>query len=189
MTMMKVEATFGSNYHLELGGDLVANADIYYFPGASQESGKDGVLVEVFNAEGRNWTGVFAFGTFSPKGVTGVYQLPDESRFCVVSRGTGYVVNANDPSDWQQVPLIPILDVRCSAHHELLILANDTELCAYDRKGMRWTTERLSWHDLKIKEVSESEVVAEYWNVRDEAVREVRVKLEDGTAVGAALFV
>lgn len=186
---MTIEATFSSNYHLEVGGDVRATANLYYFPGATRESGKDGVLVEVFDAQGKNWTGVFAFGTYSPKGITGVYQLPDENCFCVVSKGNGYVVCANDPTDWQEVALVPILDVRCSKRHELLIFANDTELCAYDREGIRWTTERLSWHDLRIKEITESEAVAEYWNVRDDEVREVRVNLEDGSAIGAAQVV
>lgn len=186
---MTVETTFSSNYHLEVGGDLGTTAKVYYFPGATCDSGKDGVLVDVVDAQGRNWTGVFAFGTFSPKGVTGVYQLPDESRFCVVSKGTGYIVCANDTNDWHEISLVPILDVRCSKHHGLLILANDTELWAYGRNGLEWTTERLSWHDLRIKEINETEVVAEYWNVRDEAIREVRVNLEDGTAVGAAQLV
>ena len=116
-TSMSIEKKFSSTYHLEVGGDLGAPASIYYFPGADRESGKDGVLVEVFNAKGENWTGVFAFGSFSPKGITGVYHLPDESRFCVVSKGDGYIVNANDPSDWQEISLIPILDVCLSLIH------------------------------------------------------------------------
>jgi hypothetical protein len=183
---MTVETTFGSNYHLEVGRDLGAAANVYYYPGATRESGKDGVLVEVFNAQGDNWTGVFAFGTFSPKGMTGVYQMPDRDRFCVVAKGAAYVVDSTNPTDWEEVSLVPILDVRCSKSYKILLFANDTELCAYDRHGLKWTTERLSWHDLRIKEVSESEVIAEYWDIRDEAFSEVRVKLEDGTSIGAA---
>ena len=183
---MTVETTFGSKYHLEVGQDLGARANVFYFPGATQESGKDGVLVKVLNTKGKTWTGMFAFGTLSPKGVTGVYQLPDESRFCVVAKGTAYVVSAVDPTDWEEVPLVPILDVRCSESYKLLLFANDTELCAYGRDGLRWKTDRLSWHDLRIKEVNETEAVAEYWDIRDEAVREVRVKLENGRSIGAA---
>ena len=181
-----IDSTFNSNYHLEVGSDLAVPATIYYFPDATHETGKDGVMVEVFATSGRNWTGVFAFGKFSPKGITSVCQLPDENRFCVISKGAGYIVNANDPTDWEEVSFVPILDVRCSEHQKLVILVNDTELCAYGSEGLLWVTDRLSWHDLRIKEVNEFQVVAEYWNIRDEAVREVRVNLEDGTAVGAA---
>ena len=37
-----------------------------FFPGAAHAFGKDGVLLDVFNAQGDRWTGVFAFGMASP---------------------------------------------------------------------------------------------------------------------------
>lgn len=185
---MIVETTFDSDYYLELGGDL-PSTNVYYYPGASRKSGKDGVLVEVINAKGENWTGVFAFGTFSPKGVTGVYQTPNKSSFCVVAKGSGYFVNANDPSDWEEVQMVPVLDIRCLKSNDLLLFANDTELCAYGVEGLRWKSDRLSWHDLLIRKVSEGQVVAEYWNIRDESMKEVRVNLKDGSAIGAAEIV
>ena len=184
--MMMIETTFKSTYRLKAGGDMESGGNVYYFPGSSREEGKDGVIVKVFNTQGESWIGVFAFGLISPKGVTGIYQLPDEERFCVVSKGTAYVVSAGNPKDWEEVPLLPILDVRCSERHKLLILSNYTELCAYGCRGMQWTTKRLSWHDLRIKNVSEIEVVAEYWDILDETVREVRVDLRDGSSIGAA---
>ena len=55
--------------------------------GASREFGKDGVLVRVLSSQGNEWMGVFAFGTSFPSAVTGVYHMPQENRFCVVSRG------------------------------------------------------------------------------------------------------
>lgn len=184
--MMMIERTFKSHYRLRSGRDVEADADVYYFPGAYRESGKDGVVVEVFNAKGQKWVGVFAFGMVSPKGVTGIYQLPDDRRFCVVSKGAAYIVNASDPNDWEEVTMLPILDVRCSESHKLLILSNYTELCAYGCQGMQWTTKRLSWHDLRIKDVNESEVVAEYWDILDQTFREVRVDLRDGSSAGGA---
>ena len=183
---MTVETTFDFDYHLEVGGDLKPGAQVYYYPGASRESGSDGVLVEVINSLGESWTGIFAFGKFSPNGIIAVFQLPEINRFCVVSKGSGYVVSANDPNDWEEIPLVPILGSIVAESQELVIFANDTELCAYGSEGLRWVTERLSWHDLKIKELTELDVVAEYWDVRDEANREVRVNLKDGNAVGAA---
>ena len=182
------DKTFYSSYCLEIDKDLGSGTGAYYYPGTSQESGKDGVLVTAYSEQGDIWTGIFASGTSSPRGATGVYHLPDPNRFCVVAKGDGYIANANDPTDWQKIPLVPLLEVRCSECSQLLLVVNYTEIAAYGKHGHKWTTDRLSWNDLRIKEVNESEVIAEYWDIRAQADREVRVALQDGGATGAAQF-
>ena len=63
-------------------------------------------------ARNTNKGGVFAFGDLTPKGMSGVYTLPNKDKLCVVSKGSGYFVTANNPADWDKVKSIPVMDVR-----------------------------------------------------------------------------
>ena len=183
---MELDTTFEGHYHLEVGQDIQPSSKVYYYPGASKTGGRDGVVIDVINESGDSWTGIFAFGTFSSNGITSVVHLPDSKSFCVVSQGTAYIVNSNDPTKWEEVDLVPVLDVRLAKEKKLVVLINDTEMCAYGASGLSWRTERLSWHDLKVTNLSDNEIEAEYWNVRDEATAIVKVNLNDGSAIGAA---
>ena len=86
---MKVDLSFQSNYSIEALEELGAGVK-YYYPG-----GKDGLIVEIVSLEGSSWVGVFAFGEISPKGISGIYSMPDPDKFCVVSRGAGYIVSSS----------------------------------------------------------------------------------------------
>ena len=99
---MKVDLDFQCKYSIEALEELGAE-ERYYYPGATTKGGKDGLIVEVISLEGKRWIGVFAFGEISPKGISGIYSMPDPDKFCVVSRGAGYIVSSSDPEDWQEV--------------------------------------------------------------------------------------
>jgi len=182
---MEVDSSFAGNYHLETDADFNGN-NINYYPSNLASGGKDGMFVRIYNAEGNSWDGLFAFGSFSSKGITKIIQSPCSDSFFVVAKGDGYFVNANEPKQWEEIPLVPILDVRCSVEHELTVFVNDTEICAYGSQGLKWFSGRLSWHDLIVKELTSNEVVAEYWDVQNEEYSEVRVNLADGSSIGAA---
>lgn len=156
----------------------------FYYPGASIAGGGDGVMVRVEPKDGSPWFGTFAFGKFGPKGSTKVIPLPDGQRLCVVSRGAGYVVSANDPLAWEEVSGIPITDVREILEVGLVVFANHTKLLAYGEDGLVWRTRRLAWDGLKITEVNNRSITGEYWDIRDEDTRTFKVDVATGASTG-----
>ncbi len=121
----------------------------YFYPGARTDGGRDGVLIR-FNMPGsRPWIGVFASGTI-PSGTSGVYTHPDARCVCVVSRGDGYIVHVDEPTQWTDVQAHPIFDVVSVPAHGILVFVTYTDLIAYDANGPVWQTERLSLDELHI---------------------------------------
>lgn len=156
----------------------------FYYPGASTVGGGDGVMVRVEPEDSAPWFGTFAFGQFGPKGATKVVPLSDGQRLCVVSRGAGYVVSARDPLDWEEVPAIPIIDVREIPEVGLVVFACHTELLAYGKHGQEWRTRRLAWDGLKITTVVGRTITGEYWDIRDEETRTFEVDIATGASTG-----
>jgi hypothetical protein len=133
----------------------------YYYPGASREGGRDGILLEVSPEPGEPWVGIFAFGGFAPKGVSGLFTTPHRYRLCVVTRGEGYLVSASDPTSWEHVEAVPILDVRPVRARGILVCADYTRLVAYGEGGLEWRTGRLVSDDLRITEVTDTFIKGE----------------------------
>jgi len=156
----------------------------YYYPGASTVGGRDGILVEVKPEHERPWMGTFAFGQISPKGFSAVFATPDSERLCVVAKGEGYIVSADDPRQWEMVRANPIIDVRPIPACGIIVFANFTEMVAYGQEGIRWRTKRLAWDDLKITEVSDTFIKGEFWDIRSEAMASFVVDLATGSHKG-----
>lgn len=180
---MKVDLAFQSNYSIKAIEELGAG-ERYYYPGATTEGGKDGLIVEVISMKGASWIGVFAFGKISPKGIIGIYSMPDPDKFCVVSRGAGYIVSSSDPEDWQEIKAIPVMDVCPIKFRNILVFADYTELVAYDEAGIKWRTERLAYDGFKITEVTDRTLKGEFWNIRNEANETFEVNIATGSQVG-----
>jgi hypothetical protein len=84
---------------------------------------------------GKTWVGVFAFGFGSR---TGVISTPEPNTVCVLSKGGGYLVNAESPELWEEVRACPVIDFRLLPEHELLVFSDFTGLAAYGNNGLVW---------------------------------------------------
>lgn len=180
---MKVDLSFESHYSIEILEELGAR-ERYYYPGATTEGGKDGLMIEVISEQGERWVGIFAFGEISPKGILGVYTMPDPDKFCVVSMGAGYIVSSSDPTNWKEVKSIPITGVYPVKWQNILVFADYTELVAYNKAGIKWRTERLAYDSFKVTEVTDTYLKGEFWNIRNEANETFEVDLSTGSQVG-----
>lgn len=158
---------------------------VHYFP-SDRCSGQDGLILQISPDQAAPWIGLFAFGRFGTNTATEVLPMPNADQLCVVASGSGYIVWPSSPLHWSEVEISPVVDVRRVPSKDLIVFADFTQLVAYDQNGPRWATERLSWDGFKILEVSESTLVGEYWDIRDEAVRRFEVDLNTGTARGGA---
>ena len=82
-----------------------------FFPGASEINGRDGLIVSVIPNQGSPWIGIFGFG-FGGEAVTALSSTPNASKLLVVSRGAGYIVSSENPSDWHGIrEIVPIMTV------------------------------------------------------------------------------
>jgi len=144
---MAMVFAFAHDYRVEEVIELGMGSGLekhFYFPSASEQGGRDGVLLRIIPVTGTSWVGTFGFGSEIPKAITGVYSCPDPESLCVIAKGEGYLVNVTEPTVWQEIDVYPILDIRVIGELELLVFADFTGIAAYGRNGHRWTTKNLS---------------------------------------------
>lgn len=127
--MSTVDTPFAAAYELELDVDLPAAGGgpvKLFYPGA-REAGSSDLLVSVTPFDGDPWLANFAAGGFP---LTAVTTCPDPNTFCVVVRGAGYLVRADDGHVWSEVRAHPVRQVIPDLDDELL-LADFTRIAAY----------------------------------------------------------
>ncbi len=175
---------FASRYVVELvneiPGDLAGLRHVY-FPGASREGGRDGLLLKVSPHEGLPWLGTFAFGYASPLAASVIASCPSENFLAVISSGLGTIVNVNNPLAWEQVKTFPITDVKAVVTRRLLLFTDFTSISAYGDRGYVWTTTRLATDEIKIKEIRQQYVLGSGWNAELQREVEFLVDLDSGS--------
>jgi hypothetical protein len=177
-----MNATFPHTYECEqlAEGPGYASSRHYYYPGASNEGGRDGVLLEVRPEGGQPWFGTFAFGQIAPNLPSGIFTMPDPRLLCVVANGEGYLVFTNVPTSWERVRVTPIIDVRPIRAHEIIVFADFTRLVAYGNSGIKWQTRRLCWDNLKITDVTDTSITGEAWDFHSGTTKQFVVDLATG---------
>lgn len=126
---------------------------VIYFPPLRGRREHTGAWLKVAANSGKSWIGVFAFGVGVRSDSVRVASTPQPNVLCVVAGGAGYIVDAEAPERWEEIPVHPVLDLRAAPEHDLLIFADFTGLAAYGSAGLVWKSPRLCWDDLKITNV------------------------------------
>jgi len=152
---MEIDRAFPHSYEVEefpeLPGTGKFDVPLHYFPRPTESRPEhDGVWLKIRAANGKSWIGVFGFGYAEPPAISGFVSTPNPHRACVISRGAAYVVKADEPDTWEQIPAMPVLDVRSIPQHQLLVFADFTRLAAYGGNGLVWRSPRVCWDELKI---------------------------------------
>lgn len=188
MSAIQNEFVFGETYQASALADFPGwpGERVFYYPGATAEGGSDGILVRVSPAAGDPWLGLFEFGYRSTNVVTGLYGAPDQKSLCVVSAGRGYVVNANEPETWSEIPVFPIEHALASPKQGLLIFADRTAVAAYGSDGLRWKTDQLSWDGLDIESVDADTISGRAWDDPEQRHVEFTVDALTGAHKGGA---
>lgn len=157
-----------------------------YFPGASEISGRDGLIVSVIPNQGSPWIGIFGFG-FGGGAVTALLSTPDASRLFVVSRGAGYLVSSENPSDWHGIrEIIPITTVRPAPEHGIIVLADYIKIAAVDAAGLVWKTGRISFDGIVITNIASGYIEGEAWDPTTPVRPRFRVDIRSGRHEGGA---
>lgn len=139
------------NYQCELLNEFPGNAsNLLYFPGATTEGGRDGLIVRVTPEDAEPWTGVFTFGDYY---LNEWCSTPIPTQLCVIAKGTGFLVNVLNPADSRELQVAPIRAVFQLADRNMLIFNNFTDVFAWNSNGLAWKTDRLASDDLEITRV------------------------------------
>ena len=152
--MTQCEMTFphryGTQEYPELPGSGWGSIPVHYFPRATTRTEHGGIWLKVTPSSGTPWVGVFDFGYKQPPAISMIVTTPNPDRLCVVSAGAAYLVNANQPSNWEQLHLFPVLDVRLILDLQLIVFSTFHRLAALGAEGVVWESPRVCWDDLQI---------------------------------------
>ena len=123
------------------------DAPVIFIPHPKNRPEHDGLWLRLKDSRGRKWIGVFAYDgpTFSR-----ILSTPDPNRVCVIAKGAGYLVKADDAEAWESIPLLPVMEARLIPDRELLIFIDFVRFAAYGRDGLIWRSPRVCWDDLLI---------------------------------------
>jgi hypothetical protein len=156
--MLEIDLTFPHSYEVEELGELPGtgrfNVPLIYFPPPKGRLEHNGQWLRVKTHRGKTWVGVFAFGYTAPPAFSRVISSPDPNRVCVISKGSAYIVHAEEPEVWEAVPVVPVLEVRPILEHNLLVFSDFTRLVAYGSSGLAWRSPQVCWDGLKIANVT-----------------------------------
>jgi len=156
--MLEVDLAFPHSYEVEELGELPGTGKLavplIFFPPPKHRPEHDGLWLKVKAVDGRSWIGVFAFGDPSSSTFSRVISSPDSSRICVVAKGNAYIVKVDEPHIWEQIPVIPVTDVRLLQEERLLVFSDFIRLAAYGSSGLVWQSPRVCWDGLKIVSVT-----------------------------------
>lgn len=175
---------FPHEYELQSAIDFPpGGGKIHYFPDDHSGINRDGTLIEVKPNGRKPWIGMFAFGTAPLIGFSGVLSCPDRNHFCVVSKGNGFVVNANAPGEFIVIPNEPVLDVRVVFSHGLILFSSFTSVVAIGLSGIAWVVDDVVTDELKILGIKDEYVICTGWNAPENLDVEVKINLRDGSVI------
>ena len=63
-------------------------------------------------------------------------------------------MKADEPENWEQIPVIPVLDVGQIPEERLLVFSDFIRLAAYGCNGLVWQSPRVCWDGPKIVSVT-----------------------------------
>ena len=175
---MNIHLEFPHDYKVELDHSLSGRESepVFYFPGGSQEGGRDGVMVKIMPDHGKSW-----FGVFSGIG-EGVYGWPDGKSLCVVAGHTAYLGQADDPHSWTIV-MKDVLQTLQVPEMNLTIFVSYMNIAAYRANEIFWETERIGFgDDLKILDIKNGWAHGQYYDPtnRDKPIVDFQLDLEVG---------
>lgn len=111
----------------------------------------EGIAVRFFKANGTNWVANFKPGWTH---FTKVYELERINALLVIARGTCYLINPET-----EIP-IAIFGIGFVNSFEIpnqkIVLQDQTDLTVIEPDGRSWTTERISFDELRNLEINEN---------------------------------
>jgi hypothetical protein len=174
----KIGQDFGATYEVRYGDELPGTAKEQFHYPPDQAVGAF-AQVHVIPRHRDSWYGVFRgeFGTLS-----GCFSCPNEDLLAVVANGVGYIVCAEDPSRWDRVKALPIVDVVAARDAGVLLFLDFTGIIAYGRSGVMWMRDDVSSDGIRVTKVDARVIEGVAWKMGSDV--SFSLDLKTGETVG-----
>jgi hypothetical protein len=143
--MIQIELAFPHEFTCEALDELPASPAVYHFD-THKKLTRDGLIVRVSPVVAKPWIGVFAFEQDQPTSVNRILSMPDPRQICVVSKGAGYVVNVENPHEWEEIDMRPIQAICIAVSDRLVVFAGDTDYWHMAKQVSHGA--RSAWHGM-----------------------------------------
>jgi len=155
---MDFDRTYPHSYEVEelteIPGSGLFNFPVFYIPKSKGRTEHDGFWLKFRSANGKTWLGIFAFGYTSPPAFSRVLSSPNRDKAYVIANGRGFLVTPDIPEEWEEIPILPVLEVRPIPEHKIVVFGDFQRLAAYGSSGLVWQSPRVCWDELKIVTVT-----------------------------------
>jgi hypothetical protein len=160
---MRLELALPHDYEVSTDPELPSDSRqeaVLEFPPSRRASSRSNCLIRV-KATGRSpWVGRFAGDYDEPPAISAVTSSGDPARVLVVCAGRGYVVNAERPQQFDDVPCYPVCGIRSVPELNLIVLSNFTDIVAYGSNGLAWDARGVVSDGLRIERIQQEILTA-----------------------------
>lgn len=163
------------NFTWKVLNELPAEKVAIVFPRSPKDSSKF-YVVRVVTKNSRDWIGNFT--GIDNKYFSGVLLWPDARYLCVVAGGKAYIVQADNPDIYDELPIVPITDVYNVSEQKVLLFATFSEISAFGKTGFMWKTKDLANDGVKVRDVRNGVIYGV--STRNEGNFEFKVDLQTG---------
>ena len=178
-----IDSTFAHAWEAEVlaSRPLILPARQFVYPAQVEEVERGALEIMIRPPGGaRSFLATCALGFADPGVPSGVWACPNPLWICAVAGGYAYLINAQDPTQWEQVEYRPVTAVMAIAEQNLLLFASFHSLLAWGPQGKAWQTARLSWDGLRITAVRGGTLLGLGWDMNTDQELEFAVNLKTG---------
>lgn len=182
-----MDSTFSHDWNVEIlaGPPLISPARQYVYPQAVEEVERGALQILLRRRAGvEPVMATFALGFADPSLPHGVWSCPNPRQLCAIAGGYAYVVDAEDPGKWMQIPYRPVTWVHAAPERQLLLFASFHRLWALGVEGKAWETATLSWEGLRVMGIDGQQLHGFGWDMDTDTEVPFIVDLATGQHVG-----
>ncbi len=152
------------------------------YPGEVEEVEIGALELMISPKDGETFLATCALGFAAATIPTGIWSCPHPDWLCAIAGGYAYMINTQNPREWQQVEYRPVVEVRPVPDAGLLVFASFHTLLAYGVDGLRWKTQRLTSEGLRLGEVANGRLQGWGWDMLTDREYAFSVDLANGEA-------
>jgi hypothetical protein len=185
MSTPVIDLTFPHTWTAEIlpRRPLILPTRQFVYPRQAEEVERGALEALVRPAGADPFLATFALGFADPAAPTGLWNCPDPDWLCAVAGGYAYLVNTNDPQQFEQIEYRPVLRVLAVSEHGILIFAGHHSLLAWSERGKAWQTERLSWEGVEITRIEGDRLEGTGWEMLTDTDVPFTIDLRTGARI------
>lgn len=129
---------------------------------------------------------IFALGFADTSLPHGIWSCPNPRQICAIAGGYAYIVEADRPEQWMQIPYRPVTSVHAVREQGLLLFTSFYSVWALGADGKAWETSRLSWEGIRVTAIDGQRLHGFGWDMETDTEVPFAVDLATGNHTGGA---